>query len=139
VLFGGVVKSQGPRAGAAAWSTLGVVCLVSMLIGLNGSTINVALPALTRHFDASQLEASWLVLGYMVASTACLLLFGRISDLIDQRRFYLGALMLYTLCSLACGFAPTVDWLIWLRILAALGGAILLDRKSTRLHSSPVK
>jgi len=129
------VRSQRPRAGAAAWSTLCVVCLVSMLIGLNSSTVNVALPALTRHFDATQLQASWLILGYMVASTACLLLFGRISDIVDQRRFYLGALALYTICSLACGFAPTVDWLIWLRIVAALGGAILLGNGATLIHA----
>lgn len=130
------MKSPEPRAGAAAWSTLGVVCLVSVLIGLNGSTINVALPSLTRHFGATQLQASWLVLGYMVASTSCLLLFGRISDIVNQRRLYLGALTLYTVCSLACGFAPTVDWLIGLRIVAALGGAILLGNGATLIHAT---
>nr|WP_255669147.1 MFS transporter [Aeromicrobium duanguangcaii] len=112
-----------------------VVCLVSMLIGLNSSTVNVALPALTRHFNASHFEASWLVLSYMVASTACLLLFGRISDMVNQRMLYLGALAMYTACSLACGFAPTVEWLIGLRTVAALAGAVLLGNGATLIHS----
>ncbi|MTB89544.1 MFS transporter [Aeromicrobium senzhongii] len=129
------MKSQHSGTSAAAWSTLFVVCLVSMLIGLNSSTVNVALPALTRHFDATHFEASWLVLSYMVASTASLLLFGRISDMVNQRLLYLGGLGTYTLCSLACGFAPTVEWLIGLRILAALAGAVLLGNGATLIHS----
>ncbi|OLT40634.1 hypothetical protein BJF85_05690 [Saccharomonospora sp. CUA-673] len=113
-----------------------VVCIVSMLIGLNTSTVNVALPSLTRHFDASQVEASWLLLSYMVANTACLLLFGRISDIVNQRLLYLGALAVFVLASLACGLAPSVDWLIGLRILAALAGAVLLGNGATLIHAA---
>ncbi|WP_375001515.1 MFS transporter [Aeromicrobium sp. CTD01-1L150] len=123
-------------ATAAAWSTLFVVCVVSMLIGLNTSTVNVALPSLTRHFNASQVEASWLLLSYMVANTACLLLFGRISDIVNQRVLYLAALAVFVLSSLACGLAPSVDWLIGLRILAALAGAVLLGNGATLIHST---
>lgn len=123
-------------AGRSAWSTLSVVCLVSTLIGLNMSTLTIALPTLTRHFEASALESSWLLLSYMVTNTAALLLVGRLSDTLGQRRLYLWGLGLFTVASVLCGLAPTVEILIGLRVLAAVGGAVLLANGATLIHAA---
>lgn len=123
-------------AGRAAWSTLLVVCLVSTLIGLNMSTLTIALPTLTRHFEASALEGSWLLLSYMVTNTACLLLVGRLSDTFGKRPLYLGGLVVFTVACVLCGVAPTIEVLIALRIVAAVGGAVLLANGATLIHAA---
>lgn len=119
-----------------AWLTLSVVCLVSVLMALNMSSLNMALPALSRHFDATAVEGSWLLLSYMVTSTACLLLFGRLTDIVGQRRLYLVGLTTFTVANFACGFAPTVEVLIALRVVASVGGAILLTNGATLVHEA---
>lgn len=119
-----------------AWLTLSVVCLVSTLMALNMSSLNMALPALSRHFDATAVEGSWLLLSYMVTSTACLLLFGRLTDIIGQRRLYLIGLSTFTVANFACGLAPTVEVLIGLRVVASIGGAILLTNGATLIHEA---
>ncbi|WP_051217686.1 MFS transporter [Nocardioides insulae] len=127
------------RSGGAprtAWSTLVVVCLVSTLIGLNGSTLTIALPTLTRHFEATALQGSWLLLSYMVTSTACLLLVGRLSDTWGRRRLYICGLTIFTFSSVLSGLAPTVGVLIGLRVVAAIGGAILLANGATLIHAA---
>ena len=123
-------------AGRAAWSTLVVVCLVSTLIGLNMSTLTIALPAVTRHFEASAFAGSWILLSYQVTSTACLLLVGRLSDTLGQRPLYLGGMLLFTVSCGLCGLAPTVEVLIALRVLAALGGAVLIANGATLIHAA---
>ncbi|MGH3350142.1 MAG: MFS transporter [Nocardioides sp.] len=121
---------------AAARSTLVVVCLVSAVMALNMSSLNVALPTLTREFDASSVEGSWLLLSYMVANTACLLLFGRLSDVWGQRSLYLGGLVVFTAASLLAGFAPNVEVLIGLRVVSAIGGAVLIGNGATLIHQA---
>lgn len=119
-----------------AWLTLSVVCLVSVLMALNMSSLNMALPALSRHFEATAVEGSWLLLSYMVTSTACLLLFGRLTDIIGQRRLYLIGLTTFTVANFACGLSPTVEALIGLRVVASIGGAILLTNGATLIHGA---
>ncbi|MFE6646908.1 MFS transporter [Nocardioides sp. NPDC057772] len=128
--------SEPTGATAAARSTLVVVCLVSAVMALNASSLNVALPTLTREFGASSVEGSWLLLSYMVANTACLLLFGRLSDAWGQRSLYLGGLVLFSLASLLAGFAPNVEVLIGLRVIAAIGGAVLIGNGATLIHQA---
>ena len=120
----------------AARSTLIVVCLVSAVMALNASSLNVALPTLSREFEVSSAVGSWLLLSYMVANTACLLLFGRLSDVWGQRSLYLGGLVLFSLASLLAGFAPNVEVLIGLRVVAAIGGAVLIGNGATLIHQA---
>ncbi|WP_189119569.1 MFS transporter [Nocardioides luteus] len=120
----------------AARSTLIVVCLVSAVMALNASSLNVALPTLSREFHASSGEGSWLLLSYMVANTACLLLFGRLSDVWGQRGLYLNGLVLFSVASLLAGFAPNVEVLIGLRVVSAIGGAVLIGNGATLIHQA---
>lgn len=129
-------RSEKAGVTPAARSTLIVVCLVSGVMALNMSSLNIALPTLTREFGATPAEGSWLLLSYMAANTACLLLFGRLSDVWGQRRLYLGGLAVFTLSSILCGFAPNVEVLIGLRVMSAIGGAILIGNGATLIHQA---
>lgn len=108
-----------------AWRALSVVGLASLLIALNASTLNVALPEVVRHFQASPLAANWILLAYMLTGAALLLTFGRLADLFGRRSMYLAGLATFTASSLLLGLAPNVWVLVGLRALQAAGGAML--------------
>lgn len=71
------------------WLTLSVVCLVSILMSLNMNMLNIALPIVSQHFDASSTQSSWLVLSFMLTSCALMVPAGRLTDVIGQRKLYL--------------------------------------------------
>lgn len=113
-----------------AWLTLSVVVLASLLVGLAGSALNVALPTVVRHFEASSVAGAWILLGYMLANASMLMLFGRLSDRFGRRRMYLQGLVIYTTASLLCGLAPGPWWLVLFRVIQAAGGAMLLTNSA---------
>ncbi|MQA86978.1 MAG: MFS transporter [Streptosporangiales bacterium] len=109
-----------------AWRALLVVGLACVVIALNVSTLNVALPKVVRHFNAGPVAASWVLLGYMLANTVLLVVFGRLADMFGRRRMYLAGMSVFTAASLAAGLAPNVWLLIALRVVQAAGGAMIL-------------
>lgn len=115
-----------PQQVRYAWHALSVVALASILMGLNISTLNVALPEVVRHFDAGAIAASWVLLSFMLAQTVLLLLFGRLTDMIGRRAMYLAGLSTFTLASVLLGLSPTVWVLIVLRVVQAVGSSMLL-------------
>lgn len=124
------------RSAQSPWLTLLVVCTVSTLLALNMSTLNIALPVLVRHFEADARGGSWLLLSYMMANSATLVIFGRLGDVTGQRPIYLLGLSTFTLTSLLCGFAPTIEVLIAIRCVQGLASAILLTNGATLIHSA---
>ncbi|MEU5883529.1 DHA2 family efflux MFS transporter permease subunit [Spirillospora sp. NPDC047279] len=112
--------------GSGAWRVLSVVTLGTLLLVVNMTTLNIALPVVVGHFEAGAFAASWLVLGFMLVQTSLLMVFGRMSDVFGRRRMYLAGLSLFTVACLLSGFAPTIEVLIALRVVAAFGGAVLL-------------
>lgn len=110
-----------------------VVALASILMGLNISTLNVALPEVVRHFEASSVAASWVLLSFMLAQTGLLLTFGRLTDMSGRRTMYLLGLSTFTVASILLGLAPTVWVLIALRVLQAAGSAMLLANSAALL------
>ncbi|MEV0280520.1 MFS transporter [Streptomyces sp. NPDC050610] len=103
-----------------------VAGLGGFLAGVNTSTMDVALPTVSRHFGASASGASWTLLSYMLVTTVLVFVFGRVADMIGRRRMYLGGIALLTVGSLLCGLAPGIGWLIVFRCLQAVGAAALL-------------
>ncbi|GAA3103919.1 MFS transporter [Nonomuraea salmonea] len=89
-----------------AWRTLSVVSLASVLTGLGGSAINVALPEIARNTGADATAASWILLGYQLTTTVLMVVFGRLADLFGRRRMYLLGLATYTGAALLAGLAP---------------------------------
>ncbi|GIH24669.1 MFS transporter [Acrocarpospora phusangensis] len=103
-----------------------VTSLGLVLIGISGSTLNVALPSVVRHFQASPFAASWILLAFLLVNTATLVLFGRVADLLGRREVYLVGFALFTAASLLAGLAPDVGVLVALRAVQGLGAAMIL-------------
>lgn len=121
-------RAGGPGEGAAPrlWQVQAVAGLGGFLAGVNTSTMDVALPTVSRHFGASASTASWTLLSYMLVTTVLVFVFGRVADMIGRRRMYLAGIALLTAGSLLCGLAPGIAWLIAFRCVQAIGAAALL-------------
>lgn len=99
----------------------------SMLVGSLGiSLATVALPALARSFAAPLQSVQWVIIAYLVAVTASIVVVGRLGDLIGQARVLILGLALFATASLACALAPTLSSLIAARMFQGLGGAVLM-------------
>lgn len=109
-----------------ATNVLIVVSIGTVLTALNGGLLNISLPVVVRHFDATAVEASWLLLAAMLTSTSLIIMFGRLADMFGRRRMYMGGLATMIVSSLAAGFAPDVITLTILRMVQAAGQAVLL-------------
>ncbi|WP_214109942.1 MFS transporter [Acrocarpospora catenulata] len=109
-----------------AWKVCSVTSLGLVLIGISGSTLNVALPSVVRHFQAGPLAANWVLLAFLLVNTATLVFFGRVADLLGRREVYLVGFVLFTAASLLAGLAPNVGLLIALRAVQGLGAAMIL-------------
>ncbi|MEU7900566.1 MFS transporter [Nonomuraea sp. NPDC049152] len=109
-----------------AWRVCSVTSLGLVLIGIAGSTLNVALPAVVRHFHATPFESSWILLSFLLVNTASLVFFGRVADLLGRREVYLAGFALFTVASLLAGLAPGVWFLVAMRVLQAIGSAMIL-------------
>ncbi|GEO99035.1 MFS transporter [Methylobacterium haplocladii] len=103
------------------------IALAMTLAVLDGAIVNVALPAMARDLAVPPSEAIFVVNGYQIAVTAALLPLAALGDGIGYRRVYLGGLSVFTLASLACAYAPTLDLLIVARIAQGLGAAGIMS------------
>ncbi|MER7505094.1 MFS transporter [Nonomuraea pusilla] len=109
-----------------AWRVCSVTSLGLVLIGIAGSTLNVALPVVVRHFHAGPLESGWILLSFLLVNTASLVFFGRVADLLGRREVYLAGFALFTVASLLAGLSPNVWFLVAMRVLQALGASMIL-------------
>jgi EmrB/QacA subfamily drug resistance transporter len=106
------------------WFALYVLCLASLMIVLDATIVNVALPSIRKDLDFSQTSLAWVVNAYLLTYGGCLLLGGRLGDLFGHRRLFLAGISLFTLASLACGLATSQGFLIAARSVQGIGGAI---------------
>jgi EmrB/QacA subfamily drug resistance transporter len=105
------------------WFALIVLCLGVLMIVLDTTIVNVALPSIKSDLNFSDTSLAWVVNAYMLTYGGFLLLGGRLGDLYGHRRVFLLGIMLFTLASLACGLATTQAFLITARAIQGLGGA----------------
>ena len=106
------------------WLALVVLCAGMLMIILDGTIVNVALPAIQDDLGFSQSDLAWVVNAYLIPFGGALLLAGRLGDLIGRRRMFLAGLSLFTLASLLCGAAQSQEVLIGARFLQGIGGAM---------------
>jgi EmrB/QacA subfamily drug resistance transporter len=106
------------------WFALYVLCLGSLMIVLDVTIVNVALPSIRQDLGFSETSLAWVVNGYLLTYGGFLLLGGRLGDLFGHRRLFLTGITLFTLASLACGLATTQGVLIGARAVQGIGGAI---------------
>ncbi|MEV0589801.1 MFS transporter [Nonomuraea cavernae] len=109
-----------------AWKVCSVTSLGLILIGVAGSTLNVALPTVVRHFSADPFQSNWILLSFLLVNTASLVFFGRVADLLGRREVYLLGFALFTVASLLAGLSPNVWFLVAMRMLQAVGAAMIL-------------
>ncbi len=102
-----------------------VIAIAQLMVVLDTAIVNIALPSIQRalHFTPTGLE--WVVNGYALAFGGLLLLGGRAGDLFERRRVFVTGVLLFTLGSLAGGFATTSTWLIIARVAQGVGAAIV--------------
>ena len=101
-----------------------MLCAGFMMIILDSTIVNVALPSIQADLGFSQASLAWVVNAYLIAFGGLLLLSGRLGDLIGRRRVFLGGLALFTVASLLCGFASSQALLIGARFAQGIGGAL---------------
>ncbi|HEY4008594.1 MAG TPA: DHA2 family efflux MFS transporter permease subunit [Acidobacteriaceae bacterium] len=104
------------------WLIALTVTIATFMEVLDTSIANVALPHIAGSVGASQEEATWVLTSYLVSSAVILPISGWLSDRIGRKRFYMSCVVMFTVCSLLCGLAPTLPLLILARILQGLGG-----------------
>jgi EmrB/QacA subfamily drug resistance transporter len=106
------------------WFALIVLCMASLMIVLDTTIVNVALPSIREDLGFSQTSLAWVVNAYMLTFGGFLLLGGRLGDLFGHRRLFLGGITLFTLASLVCGLAGSQGMLVGARAVQGLGGAV---------------
>jgi EmrB/QacA subfamily drug resistance transporter len=106
------------------WLALVVLCAGMLMIILDQTIVNVALPAIQSDLGFSQSSLAWVVNAYLIALGGLLLLAGRMGDLIGRKRIFLAGLALFTLASLLCGAAQTEAMLIGARFVQGIGAAM---------------
>jgi EmrB/QacA subfamily drug resistance transporter len=107
------------------------VGVVAVFLGISGLT--VALPTVTRELGASAAQSTWILLGYMLVTTALILVFGRLADIIGRRPLYLAGLVLFAVATGLCMLAPSANWLIAARLLQGVGAAAVVTNNTALL------
>jgi EmrB/QacA subfamily drug resistance transporter len=113
------------RRGAYKWWALSCTSLGMLMATINSGTLIIALPDLERALHTTLLELVWVILVYMIVSTVLVLTAGRLSDLFGRKRAYVLGFAVFTLASLAAGFAQSGGELIGARVVQGIGGAFL--------------
>ena len=107
------------------WLALYVLCLGDLMIVLDATIVNVALPSIRADLGFTEESLAWVVNAYLLTFGGFLLLGGRLGDLFGHRRIFLGGIALFTLASLACGLSTSQHLLIAARSVQGLGGAVV--------------
>ncbi|HET6549253.1 MAG TPA: DHA2 family efflux MFS transporter permease subunit, partial [Solirubrobacter sp.] len=106
------------------WAALYVLCAGMLMIVLDATIVNVALPSIQDDLGFSQSNLAWVVNAYLIAFGGLLLLAGRAGDLLGQRRVFLVGLAVFTAASLLCAVAQTQEMLVAARFVQGVGGAL---------------
>jgi EmrB/QacA subfamily drug resistance transporter len=117
--------SNGVHPHVGRWVLFSTI-LASSMAFIDGSALNVALPALQANLHASGAQVLWVVNGYLLMLAALILVGGALGDRLGRKRVFMIGISLFGLASLACGLAPTIDLLIWARIVEGIGGAFMI-------------
>ncbi|MEA2300758.1 MAG: hypothetical protein QOE44_1293 [Solirubrobacteraceae bacterium] len=106
------------------WTALYVLCVGMLMIVLDGTVVNVALPSILRDLHFTQSSLAWVVNAYLIAFGGLLLLAGRLGDLLGRKDVFMAGLAVFTLASIACGLAQTQGMLVAARFVQGIGGAM---------------
>ncbi|GHH19607.1 MFS transporter [Streptomyces rubradiris] len=106
------------------WFALAILCAGQLMVILDGTIVNVALPAIQDSLDFSSSSLGWVVNAYLIPFGGLLLLAGRFGDLFGRKRVFVTGLVVFTLASLLCGLAQSATMLLAARFVQGVGGAV---------------
>jgi EmrB/QacA subfamily drug resistance transporter len=112
-------------AAARRWIALVVLCVGQLMIVLDATVVNVALPSIQRSLHTDQASLAWVINGYLISFGGLLLLAGRLGDLLGRRRLFLIGVAIFTIASALCGLAPTEGLLTAARFVQGVGAAVV--------------
>ncbi|WP_131738936.1 MFS transporter [Actinomadura roseirufa] len=104
---------------------LAICCMSLLIVSLDNTILNVALPALRSDFHASLSGLQWAIDAYLIVLASLLLLSGSTADRLGRRRVFQTGLLLFTTGSVLCSLAPSLGWLVAARVVQAVGGSML--------------
>ncbi|WP_327283341.1 MULTISPECIES: MFS transporter [unclassified Streptomyces] len=104
---------------------LAICCTSLLIVSLDVTVLNVALPSMRRELDASVAGMQWTIDAYTLVLASLLMLAGSTADRIGRRRVFAAGLVVFTAGSLLCSLAPSLEWLIAFRMVQAVGGSML--------------
>ena len=104
---------------------LAICCFSLLIVGLDATIVNVALPAIRSDLNASVSGLQWVIDAYTLVLASLLMLAGSTADRIGRKRIFRAGLVVFSLGSLLCGLAPSLELLIAARVLQAIGGSML--------------
>jgi EmrB/QacA subfamily drug resistance transporter len=108
------------------WLVLAVLCVGVFMLLLDGTIVNIAIPSILTAFGTTFSGVEWVMNAYLLVFAVLLITTGRFGDLYGRKLVFIIGLALFSLSSLACGFAPSIGWLIGFRALQGLGGAMMM-------------
>jgi EmrB/QacA subfamily drug resistance transporter len=120
----GAAAEIATRSERRRWIALAVLCLGQLMMVLDSTIVNVALPSIQHDLGFSQGNLTWVLDGYLITFGGFLLLAGRLGDLAGRKRVFLSGLVLFTAASVLCGIADSQGLLIGARLLQGVGGAV---------------
>src|SRR3954452_10595767 len=107
------------------WLALYTLCAASLMIVLDATIVNVALPSIRDDLGFNETSLAWVVNAYLLTFGGFLLLGGRLGDLLGRRRLFLAGISFFTLASILCGVSTSQGLLIAARAVQGLGGAVV--------------
>jgi EmrB/QacA subfamily drug resistance transporter len=113
-----------PRDERRRWVALAVLCLGQLMMVLDATIVNVALPSIQRDLHFSQQNLTWVMNGYLITFGGLLLLAGRMGDLVGRKKVFLSGLVLFTAASMLCGVSGDQTMLIAARLIQGAGAAV---------------
>jgi EmrB/QacA subfamily drug resistance transporter len=117
-------EAEARRSERRRWVALAVLCLGQLMMILDSTIVNVALPSIQHDLGFSQGNLTWVMNGYLITFGGFLLLAGRMGDLVGRKKVFLAGLVLFTASSILCGIASSQAFLIGARLLQGVGGAV---------------
>lgn len=105
------------------------ISLAMFMSSLDGTIVNIALPTISEYFDISTSAVSWVSTAYLLVMAGCVLIFGKISDVVGYKKIFLSGFVVFTIGSFACGFLPDLlnsfYMLVGSRAFQGIGGAMI--------------
>ena len=108
------------------WLIMVGVSIGTFMAVVDGSIVNIALPTIEKDLGAPFSTVQWVVLAYMLTLVTLLLTVGRLGDMFGKKRLYLAGYAIFTIGSLLCGISPSIGFLIFSRVIQALGSVMLM-------------